>query len=312
MRQVNAYAGLQRPTPARELHKQMLQQHGRPSHARAEAQSFVQEGARSRARAPVPKQWDWSSVGGRSFLEPVMDQGDCGSCYAASSMRMLTARHKIRQNDTTVLPWSIGLPLFCSEYNQGCNGGYGVLTARWSRDVGLLPATCMRYRSGGTCKLECDLNELKGTRFRAANHRYVGAWYGNTSVDSIKEELYLNGPLVLGLEPSEDFMFYSDGIYRSTAHSSLFRSPTQEWQQVDHAVLLVGWGEEGGQEYWKIQNSWGSDWGEDGFFRIALGGNEAGIESIAEAADVVVDEQNGSQMASFFEQLNQGSHPASM
>merc|ERR1719482_1300120 len=155
----------------------------------------------------VPDTWDWSNAtDGQNFLEPVMDQGDCGSCYDASTMRMLTARHKIKQNDTEALPWSINFPLFCSEYNQGCKGGYGLLTAKWSRDVGLLPATCMRYNTGGTCKLECDLDELKGKRYRADNHRYVGSYYGNSSTAEIMQEIYTNGPLVLGLEPAEDFM----------------------------------------------------------------------------------------------------------
>merc|ERR1719272_2476620 len=77
----------------------------------------------------------------------------------------------------------------------------------------------------------------------------------------------------------------------------------EEWERVDHAVLLVGWGEEDGQKYWKVQNSWGPDWGEDGFFRIAKGHDESAIESMAEAADVVEDEQNGRQVKDFFAQM---------
>merc|ERR1719230_2568696 len=134
-----------------------------------------------------------------SWLEPVMDQSGCGSCYAASSVRMLTARHKIKINDTEALPWSINFPLHCSEYNQGCQGGYGFLLSKWSSDVGLLPATCMRYNTSGNCKLECDLKTL-GKRYRAANQRYVGSYYGQTNAEAIKQELYHNGPLAVGLE----------------------------------------------------------------------------------------------------------------
>jgi cathepsin C len=253
----------------------------------------------------LPKAFDWSDVTGMDYLEPVMDQQDCGSCYAASSVRMLTARHKIKQNNTDLLPWSISFPLHCSEYNQGCKGGYGFLLARWSSDVGLLPATCMRYSSsGGKCNLECDLNTLEGKRFRAANHRYVGAYYDGSNEELIKEELYNNGPVAVGVEPDEDFMFYSDGIYKSTnpakGNSSAARG---EWEQVDHGVLLVGWGEEDGQPYWKIQNSWGPDWGEDGFFRIVRGQDEAAVESMAEAADVVEDEQKGRRVQELFQEF---------
>jgi len=306
MREVNSYAGIRRTVSSRDLHKEMMRQHA----IRPAPQSFLQRvpGESSQGASAMPATWDWSTVNGKSYLEPVMDQSDCGSCYASSSMRMLTSRHKIRINDTEALPWSINFPLFCSEYNQGCKGGYGILTAKWSRDVGLLPATCMRYNTGGSCSLECDLSKLEGKRYRADNHRYVGSWYGNASVDAIKAELLRNGPLVLGLEPTQDFMFYSEGIYRSPQvasaphHSQAHATSEEEWEQVDHAVLLVGWGEEKGQKYWKIQNSWGPDWGEDGFFRIVMGENDSGIESIAEAADVVEDEQHGRQVENFFAQ----------
>jgi len=294
MREINSYAGIRRPQGAREMRRQMMEQHA-PQRAR----SFLQR----RASESFPQEWDWSAAFGKDYLEPVMDQADCGSCYAASSMRMLTARHKIRQNDTEALPWSINFPLFCSEYNQGCKGGFGILTAKWSRDVGLLPANCMRYNTAGSCKLECDLSSLKGKRFRAANHRYVGSWYGNASLDEMKSELYNNGPLVVGFEPDEGFMFYSEGIYKSTAVAKA-PSPGQEWEQVDHAVLIVGWGVENGQRYWRVQNSWGPDWGEDGFFRIAMGTNEAGIESIPEVAEVIEDEQSGAQVEAFFAQVS--------
>lgn len=294
MREINSYAGIRRPQGHREMRQQMLEQH-----APRRARSFLQR----RAGESFPSEWDWSAAFGKDYLEPVMDQADCGSCYAASSMRMLTSRHKIRQNDTEALPWSINFPLFCSEYNQGCKGGYGILTAKFSRDVGLLPANCMRYNTAGSCKLECDLSSLKGKRFRAANHRYVGSWYGNASLEEMKSELYHNGPLVVGIEPAEDFMFYSEGIYKSDAAAKA-PSAGQEWEQVDHAVLLVGWGVENGQRYWRVQNSWGPDWGEDGFFRIAMGTNEAGIESIPEVAEVIEDEQSGAQVESFFAQVS--------
>merc|ERR1719316_513455 len=94
-------------------------------------------------------------------------------------------------------------------------------------------------------------------------------------------------------------MFYSDGIYKSPKSkqaAALVESRfEQPWKKVDHAVLAVGWGEEDGVKYWRIQNSWGPDWGEDGFFRMLRDQDESGVESIPEAADVVEDEQDGKQ-----------------
>lgn len=303
MGEINRYAGIQRNVPKHDVFKDMIRQQNIP-HAR----SFLQAKGVKPHGGKLPTTFDWSNASGTDWLDPVMDQGDCGSCYAASSMRMLTARHKITQKDPDALPWSINAPLFCSEYNQGCKGGYGFLTSKWSSDVGLVPATCMRYNTKGQCKLECDLNTLEGKRFRAANHRYVGNWYGNSSTESIMWELYLKGPMVLSFEPADDFMFYSDGIYQSASPASNLKLIHQErenqpWERVDHAVLVVGWGEEDGKKYWRIQNSWGEDWGEDGFFRMVRDENESGIESIPEAADVIEDEQKGQRVSEFFQQL---------
>merc|ERR1719152_175252 len=106
-------------------------------------------------------------------------------------------------------------------------------------------------------------------------------------------ELYKNGPMVVSFEPTDDFMFYAGGIFsqHKLGVPAPLHSHATEWQQVDHAVLLSGWGEELGQKYWNIQNSWGETWGEGGYFRIARGINDSGLESQAEAADVVVDHQ---------------------
>eukprot|EP00747_Dinoflagellata_sp_TGD_P104011 gnl/TRDRNA2_/TRDRNA2_169143_c0_seq1.p1 gnl/TRDRNA2_/TRDRNA2_169143_c0~~gnl/TRDRNA2_/TRDRNA2_169143_c0_seq1.p1 ORF type:complete len:540 (-),score=139.52 gnl/TRDRNA2_/TRDRNA2_169143_c0_seq1:75-1694(-) len=308
LKELNLHAGVLRTTPGRDLKHDIMTQQGSQS---SRERSFLQQSQKLRG-GKLPDSFDWSNAtDGSNYLEPVMDQGSCGSCYDASTMRMLTARHKITTKNPEAVPWSINFPLFCSEYNQGCKGGYGFLTAKWSGDVGLIPATCMRYNTSGSCQLECDLEkELKGQkRYRVANHRYINSWYGNfnkTNADLIKWEIYHNGPVVLSFEPAEDFMFYSEGIYKTPPQPNGSKPMRfhidydQEWTRVDHAVVTVGWGEEDGQKYWRIQNSWGEDWGEDGFFRMAMGVDESGIESIPEAADVIEDTRPVKQVEALF------------
>ena len=77
-------------------------------------------------------------------------------------------------------------------------------------------------------------------------------------VESIKMEIMTNGPVETGFTVYEDFMYYNGGIYE---HS---------WGSMEggHAVKILGWGVEGGVNFWIVANSWGPSWGESGFFRI--------------------------------------------
>lgn len=90
-------------------------------------------------------------------------------------------------------------------------------------------------------------------------------------------------------------MMYKSGIYHSIDEKTWISKgiPKPEWTKVDHSVLLVGWGEDQQthEKFWVIQNTWGPQWGEDGFFRMRRGFDEFGIESICEAADPVIVEQ---------------------
>merc|ERR1719321_1366173 len=85
-------------------------------------------------------------------------------------------------------------------------------------------------------------------------------------------------------------MYYKSGIYKHTGEAT--HMSAGEWERVDHAVLLVGFGLENATKYWTLQNSWGSDWGEVGFFRMIRGQDDSGCESIVVAAEVVEETKN--------------------
>jgi len=95
-----------------------------------------------------------------------------------------------------------------------------------------------------------------------------------------------NGPLAVAFQVESDFMLYKSGIYHHTQVPQLLRSGMSDFdpfEMTNHAVLLVGYGvdKDTKQKYWIVQNSWGEDWGENGFFRIRRGTDECAIESIA-------------------------------
>lgn len=233
----------------------------------------------------LPKELDWRNMNGRSFLDPVVDQKECSSSHTVSTIRMLNARHRIKSNDSSLAPFSVTFPLFCTEYNQGCNGGEAFLAAKWSTDVGLVPEGCDMYNPWESCEVNHPCVK-RGLGFRADNYRYIGGFLGSMpDPDEIMRELYETGPVVVSISQEPSLMYYKSGIYTSVQVSE---NVDQDMVNKQY-VLLVGYGEERGQKYWIAQNSFSEKWGEQGFFRVARGRNEADIESVAVTADVVKD-----------------------
>lgn len=95
----------------------------------------------------------------------------------------------------------------------------------------------------------------------------------------MKINLVKNGPLSVAFEVYSDFFHYKGGVYVHTGLQEKFNP----FEITNHAVLLVGYGVDAatGVKFWTVKNSWGTQWGEDGYFRIRRGTDECSIESIA-------------------------------
>jgi cathepsin X len=102
---------------------------------------------------------------------------------------------------------------------------------------------------------------------------YVTHYYGVAGVDQMKAELFKNGPISCGIQATNNFeQTYKGGIYKE-----YIANP-----QLNHEIAVVGWGVDAttGEEYWVGRNSWGTYWGEYGFFRVQIGTqNNLGIET---------------------------------
>ncbi|CAD8121597.1 unnamed protein product [Paramecium sonneborni] len=238
---------------------------------------FIQTGEYSE----LPSSFNW-----KEKLSPPRQQGQCGSCYAIATMSMLSARLKIQGENVDLSPqWSLN----CNYFNQGCDGGYPYLVNKFAEEQVLVSEAAEPYQGfDGSCNFQKAKSQSKV--YKTKNYKYLGGSYGRVSEQVIMMEIMKNGPVVLSFEPSYDFMYYESGIYHSKAETNDYA----EWEKVDHSVLCFGWGEESGVKFWMLQNSWGDQWGEGGNFRMKRGVDESAIESMAEASDPYVVNQNSS------------------
>ncbi|XP_028321415.1 dipeptidyl peptidase 1 [Gouania willdenowi] len=231
--------------------------------------------------AALPEHWDWRNMNSVNFLSPVRNQGSCGSCYSFATMGMLEARVRILTNNSETPTLSPQQVVSCSEYSQGCDGGFPYLIGKYVQDFGIVDESCLPYIGKDS---PCGLPH-KCARLYTAEYKYVGGFYGGCSEMAMMQELVKNGPMAVAFEVYPDFMHYKEGIYHHTG----LADPFNPFELTNHAVLLVGYGRchMTGQKYWIVKNSWGEGWGEGGFFRIRRGSDECAIESIAVAANPI-------------------------
>lgn len=229
----------------------------------------------------LPTSFDWRNKDGVNYVSPIRNQGGCGSCYAFGSMALHEARLRIMSNNTIQTVFSTQDIVSCSEYSQGCEGGFPYLTdGKYGQDFGLIEESCFPYEGRD---MPCKTNTCK--RHYTRDYYYIGGYYGACNEPLMREELVKNGPIAVSFEVYKDFLAYKGGIYHHTGIEDKFNP----WEITNHVVLIVGYGEEDGTKYWVVKNSWGTEWGEQGFFRIRRGNDECSIESMAVGTFPILD-----------------------
>jgi len=243
----------------------------------------------------LPRKFDWGQLG-EGFALPVKNQ-KCGSCYAFATRDMMQARLNIllRNKHTSRAErgksgMSVQSVLSCNRYSQGCKGGFPFLVAKYYQDFGAIsnrqqPSNADYHgpdsrQVADPDKVQCKASSGTKPVARAWQYKYIGGFYGATNEKAMRRDIYDHGPLATCFQVGMGFGNYKGGVFRQEA--SLPRQ--HHWDRVNHAVLITGWGETSdGHKYWKVKNSWGRRWGENGYFRIERGTNQLNIESDAVA-----------------------------
>lgn len=215
----------------------------------------------------VPDTFDARDVWG-SLILPVRDQGQCGSCWAHAVAETAGDRFGIVGNSHGILsPQDL---VSCDLLDLGCDGGSELFSWLWTDLQGITTEDCIPYVSGDGTVPSCPSSCVNGSSIT----RYTGSNAGSVRVANFQTELQSHGPFELTFNVYSDFMNYQSGVYQHQSGDL----------EGGHAVLLVGWGTEDGTPYWLIQNSWGTDWGLDGFFKMIRGTDDCGIEDGGYAA----------------------------
>lgn len=193
-------------------------------------------------------------------VHQIRDQQQCGSCWAFGATEAFSDRIAIKSDGKTDVILSPEDLVSCDTNDYGCNGGYMDMAWEYLQNTGAASDACFPYTAGSGVEAPCaskcvDGSEMK--RFKCAPNSIVQS----QGVEQIKSEIFTHGPVEAAFTVYTDFFNYQSGIY----------TPTSTDVAGGHAIKLLGFGSENGQDYWLAANSWGPSWGMQGFFKIAHG-----------------------------------------
>ena len=230
-------------------------------------------------RDDLPKEFSWTNYNGKDWTTPVKHQGSCGSCWAFAALGVYESMVKIREGIAELNPdFSEQYVLSCLPAAGGCRGGmaweaFRLLqeeTPKGNNANGTIFEECFPYQADDDipCSDKCPDWDTKLVPILN-----WGYWSSDGTSDdrkAIKSYIFENGPVVTHMRATKWFK-----IFGAIIHNSYFFYPCfRPILGFNHVVMIVGWKDisyipSGG--YWICKNSWGTEWGYNGFINIAYG-----------------------------------------
>lgn len=227
----------------------------------------------------LPKEFSWTNYNGKDWTTPAKHQGPCGSCWAFAALGVFESMIKIREKNADLNPdLSEQYILSCLPSSGSCYGGNAFKALQNIKETtpegnyhnGVIPESCMKYEADDDipCSYKCE-NWVE-LLVPLLDYGYVKSNDSTNYRDVIKTQILQNGPVVTAMKATQFFKIYGALVHNPNAYYQNFR-PTLG---LNHVVMIVGWKDiplipSGG--YWICKNSWGQDWGYNGFFNIAYG-----------------------------------------
>ncbi|CAG2172572.1 unnamed protein product, partial [Oppiella nova] len=218
-------------------------------------------------------------------IKEIGNKGCCRSDWAISATGVISDRICIASMGTQQVEVSAQDVIACIGFRVGgCGGGQpssvfnyyietGVVTGgQVDRHKGCQPwsifggAMCNLTINTPRCQRECKT--AYGYNLTYTQDKHFGSKTYGVSVGNVQKEIMTNGPVSATFALYEDFYLYKSGVYQHVTGKYVG----------GHAVKLIGWGVDNGVDYWLVANSWYTDFGEQGFFRIKRGNDECGFE----------------------------------
>ena len=256
------------------------------------------------------------------FLSSVVDQENCGSCWAFSTVSAMSDRIRISTNGkfltlmTTytdnesnkhpiknqLSPHLLAACDYCDmktkiadilkrnkKCNQECNGGVLVYAFIFLHDNGMITIDCNKTKRQYTCHTFTELGKAGGkipcVRWTFGSPKKVNIYDQNNLLgneQSIMEEIYKNGSVAASFSVYENFF----NFFKADPQA-VYKSTESSAYAGGHAICIIGWGiDNKGDKFWLCRNSWNSGWGDKGYFRILKGENFCGIEADVWCTDV--------------------------